>query len=437
MRNLALDSPLALCLLVAFFGALSSLMPMSPAEPVLVGVAAVAPPWLLFPLLLVATVSHMSTKTLVFLGGARLERLVGKRHRQRFDATRARLAGRSDLQRSTLLLSSITGLPPFYITTALCGTLRMPLCHFLMIATSGRAIRFAALIFIPQLFRAAELPAQHVRRTASQPVAVVVAGDGTETIVLISGVLGGVARFRPLAALLVADGQRVITIDPYLLSIDSADVSLAALARRVGAELAARGVVSARVVGHGHGGGVALRLAASADGRVSELYLLDVGAQATQRTPVFSSSLRLVPFLTRLPYGRTFVRNRFIAGLRENSGTSTWLDARAEADYADAVLDDIDRVIKLANRLAVASEPEALSAVVARVTVPVTVILGAVKRPASPGAEEIAALDSIRDHVRTQIIAGVSHFPHEEAPSQVFSYLRRKTQVARRKEPVS
>ena len=152
MHDFALQSPLLLCAVVVIFGAAASLVPVSPIEPILVGVATIAPPWLLVPLVVLATVSHMSTKTLVFIGGAKVEKAVSGRNRERFARARARLAGRDRLQQSTLILSSVTGLPPFYLTTALCGALAMPLPQFLIVATSGRAIRFAVLIFIPQLF---------------------------------------------------------------------------------------------------------------------------------------------------------------------------------------------------------------------------------------------------------------------------------------------
>jgi membrane protein YqaA with SNARE-associated domain len=56
------------------------------------------------------------------------------------------------LQRGTLFLSSVVGVPPFYVVTAICGTLRMPLHEFLILGTTGRIIRFAALMLLPQLF---------------------------------------------------------------------------------------------------------------------------------------------------------------------------------------------------------------------------------------------------------------------------------------------
>ncbi len=243
------------------------------------------------------------------------------------------------------------------------------------------------------------------------------------TFVLLSGVLGGLAGYRPIERGLLARGYRVIVIDPYLMSIDSTDVSFDALARRVDAQLVARGVTTARVVGHAHGGGVALRLAANAPGRVSELFLLNVGALSGNKSPVFSSSMRLATIVTHMPGGKSFVRRKIAAGIRENSGRADWLDDATLHAYIDGPLDNIGRVVRMAARLGKSQEPEPLSDVVARIHIPVTMLLGALKCPASPGAEEIAALKVLGALVRTVRIEGTCHFPHEEAPETVLRYL--------------
>ena len=106
----------------------------------------------------------------------------------------------------------------------------------------------AALIIAP--LAAAILPAQ----SGKSVVTVRDAGKGTETWVLLSGTLGGVSGMHRLETRLVAGGARVVTIDVYGLSVDSADVSFAALARRVDATLERLQVQQAHVVGHAHGG---------------------------------------------------------------------------------------------------------------------------------------------------------------------------------------
>ena len=257
------------------------------------------------------------------------------------------------------------------------------------------------------------------------PPAITVAGEGRNTYLLLSGVIGGVAGYHRIERRLVELGNRVIVIDPYLLAIDSDDVSFDALAKRVDAELAARGVDTVRIVGHAHGGGVAIRLAANARGRASELFLLNVGALTDHRNPVFTSSIRLAPLITRLPGGRAFLRRRILDGLRQNGGHTEWLDSSTVRAYTEPMLDNIGRVVAMAMRLGKAEEPEPLAAVIQRLRVPVTVIIGALTCPASPGRDELAALEPLGRLVRIDTLAGVCHFPHEELPDELVHRLLR------------
>jgi pimeloyl-ACP methyl ester carboxylesterase len=267
----------------------------------------------------------------------------------------------------------------------------------------------------------------------SRPRMSIEADRGRDTYVLLSGLVGGVAGYRPLEALLLRQGKRVIIIDPYRLSIDSADVSFAALARRVDAVLARQGVTSAIVVGHAHGGGVALRLAANSPDRVHALYLLDVGALETNHSPIFSASLRLIPVITHVPGGDGFVQARFIRALRQNSGRQGWLDSTTQREFAEPLLRDIGRVIALGQRLAASREPEPLSVLLARVHVPVTVVLGDAPHEASPGPEEMNALVALGTLLRIEHLPGIGHFMQEEAPIEVARILlvRQNPTVAR------
>ena len=251
---------------------------------------------------------------------------------------------------------------------------------------------------------------------------VTVRGSGPTTFVLISGMVGGVSGFRRLASLLESE-NRVVTIDPYRLAADSADVTFAALARYVDTILGELGVDSARVVGHAHGTGVALRLAANSPDRVSALYFLDGGAVDENRTALFASSLKWASFIMKFPGGRNFVRGRFIKGIKQNAGRRDWLDSATVRAYTEPVLSQMSKAISLAKRLEHAREPDSNRAVVERVRVPVTVLLGDVPHPAEPDSSEITALASLGDLVRIERLPGVGHFPHEESPAEVAAYL--------------
>jgi pimeloyl-ACP methyl ester carboxylesterase len=423
VREFAQSSPLLLCLIIVIVGAVSSLLPMSPVEPVLVAVAVVAPTWLLIPIIVLVTVSHMSTKMLIFLGGRKVEAAFTGRGRERFERARERLSGHPRLQHGTLFVSSVTGLPPFYVITALCGTLRMPVREFLFLATTGRAIRFAALVLAPQLFRPAVAAAQ------APPPAVRVAGSGAQTYVLLSGMVGGVGGFRRLETRLVSQGNRVVSIDPYQLAIDSTTVSFDAMARLVDAELGTLGIWGAQVVGHSHGGGVALRLAANAPRRVSALYLLDVGAMPSNQGAVFGSAIRLVPIISRVPGGKAFIADRILAGLRDNAAATEWIDDSTRVGYTRPLVDNIDHVVAMAIRLGRAAEPEPVNDVISRVQAPVTVLVGEIRTKSGPTAPELTALERLSRSFRLDTITGAGHFPHEERPDYVARLLTARTSV--------
>jgi pimeloyl-ACP methyl ester carboxylesterase len=265
----------------------------------------------------------------------------------------------------------------------------------------------------------AMLGAQQTRYDSS---VVSVRGSGPTTFVLITGMVGGVGGFRRLASVLESE-NRVVIIDPYRLAADSAEVTFAALARYVDTVLGELGIDSARVVGHAHGTGVALRLAANSAGRVSALYFLDGGAVDENRTTLFASSLKWASLIVRLPGGRNFVRGRFVKGIRQNAGRQEWLDSATVRGYTEPVLGQLSKAISLAKRLDHAREPESYLTVVDRVRIPVTVLLGDVPHPAEPDSSEITALAALGDRLRIERLPGVGHFPHEETPGEVAAYL--------------
>jgi pimeloyl-ACP methyl ester carboxylesterase len=171
------------------------------------------------------------------------------------------------------------------------------------------------------------------------------------------------------------------------------------------------------------GGGVAIRLAANAPHRVSALYLLDIGASAVNRSPIFNRSVRLVPLIARIPGGRAFIRKRMIRGLRESSGRDHWINAVTERAYTQPMLDDVDRVSGMALRLTRAEEPDSLPTLISRLAIPVTVLLGGAPHTTAPTSDELEALVPLGRLLRIEHLPNVGHVPHEEAPDDVVRYL--------------
>ena len=59
-----------------------------------------------------------------------------------------------------------------------------------------------------------------------------------------------------------------------------------------------------------------------------------------------------------------------------------------------------------------------------------TVVLGAAPHDADVGPEEIAALAPLGPRVRIERMAGVGHFPHEEAPNELLELLAPQRHLA-------
>jgi membrane protein YqaA with SNARE-associated domain len=70
-------------------------------------------------------------------GGERLRRVVN------------RAAGQRHAAAATVLISAITGLPPFALVAALAGAGRIRLRSFLVMGFAGRSARFAGLMLVP------------------------------------------------------------------------------------------------------------------------------------------------------------------------------------------------------------------------------------------------------------------------------------------------
>jgi membrane protein YqaA with SNARE-associated domain len=130
----------------------SGFVPVVNAELFLVGVAALAPREELAALALLAAAGQMVAKSAWYLGGRGVVRLPTGKRRADLEAVQARVE-RWRSKDLLVLVSASVGLPPFFATSILAGTLRLPFARFLVVGLAGRALRFGAVIAIPALGR--------------------------------------------------------------------------------------------------------------------------------------------------------------------------------------------------------------------------------------------------------------------------------------------
>ena len=131
----------------------SGIVPIINAELNIVLLASVAPRHLLPTLFVVATLSHMIGKSVMYLGGRGIDRWRYEPLKRRVAAARAKLEGRSELGAVLIFVSAVTGIPPFYAVTVVSGVMRYRFVPFFILGFVGRLLRFGGLLFVPAVAR--------------------------------------------------------------------------------------------------------------------------------------------------------------------------------------------------------------------------------------------------------------------------------------------
>jgi pimeloyl-ACP methyl ester carboxylesterase len=126
-------------------------------------------------------------------------------------------------------------------------------------------------------------------------------------------------------------------------------------------------------------------------------------------------ALRVAPMIARVPGGKTLMRRRLTDGLRQNSGTDEWLDAETVRRYIEPLVDSVGRATSIGRRMLSSTEPEPIDSIVARVRMPVRILVGELPHPAGPSPSEVAMLAQ----ARVIRLPGIGFFAHEEAPHTV------------------
>jgi membrane protein YqaA with SNARE-associated domain len=131
----------------------SGVFPLVNAEVFLVGVAALTPSSRLATVVASATAGQMIAKTFMYLVGRGVFRLPWRgRAKVDLDAASARVA-RWRSKDLLVFVSAALGLPPFYVTSIVAGTLRFPFWRFFGFGLAGRVVRFTLLVTIPSVGR--------------------------------------------------------------------------------------------------------------------------------------------------------------------------------------------------------------------------------------------------------------------------------------------
>ena len=136
-------------------GFVSGLLPAVNTEAYLLTLAALAPSPTLAPAVLCVTAGHMLAKALLYLAGSgALECRFLAKPEGRLADVRRRLGSLQGGASAVVFSSALTGVPPFYVVSVAASSLRLSLARFLLVGSSGRLLRFAAIVALPGLLGA-------------------------------------------------------------------------------------------------------------------------------------------------------------------------------------------------------------------------------------------------------------------------------------------
>jgi membrane protein YqaA with SNARE-associated domain len=144
----ALVVRLGLPLATFVYCVVSGFVPVVNAELFLVGVAAVASRESLPLVVLMAAAGQMTAKSGMYLGGRGVVRLPKGKRQEDLHALQERVA-RWRSKDLLVFVSAAVGLPPFFATSILAGTLRFPFVRFLLAGFLGRLVRFGVFVAVP------------------------------------------------------------------------------------------------------------------------------------------------------------------------------------------------------------------------------------------------------------------------------------------------
>ena len=143
LTHVSIEAAAITSLALAF---VSAIIPWVNAEALVLALPAVAHSRAeLAGLVLLVTVGQMAGKCVVYCAGRRGARIGSQKMAERLARWQERAAKSPRRAIALVAISSVIGIPPFYLMSAVAGAVGMNLGWFLAAGTCGRLVRFTAI----------------------------------------------------------------------------------------------------------------------------------------------------------------------------------------------------------------------------------------------------------------------------------------------------
>ncbi len=132
-------------------GFVSGLVPFINSEVYLVAVSTMVGRQALLPVALLSAAGQMVAKTIIFYAGRGVFKINMGKLEKKIEAVQKKFQDWEKKADVLMLISASVGMPPFYVVSFVAGGLKLHYIRFLIAGITGRSIRFAAIVYFPQL----------------------------------------------------------------------------------------------------------------------------------------------------------------------------------------------------------------------------------------------------------------------------------------------
>jgi pimeloyl-ACP methyl ester carboxylesterase len=263
----------------------------------------------------------------------------------------------------------------------------------------------------------------------AETLQVTVRGAGAP-VVLLPGLFGSAFSYRHVVPALVDSGYRTIVIEPLGMGTSSRpaghDYSLTTQADRISAALDSLDLRHVILVAHSTSASIAMRMAIRRPDLVNGILSIDGGPAEDAAMPGFRRILRFAPLL-RLFATRGRMEKMVHDNFIKSSGDTSWVTPDVVRGYASGATANPGATLDGFRGMANSPERQRLAGNLARIGVPVLVLVGGAPHSGGVGAGELAQLAAALPVFAADTIAGAGHFLMEERPDVVIAGVRRLT----------
>jgi pimeloyl-ACP methyl ester carboxylesterase len=260
---------------------------------------------------------------------------------------------------------------------------------------------------------------------------------GDVAVLLLPGPVGSAFSMRSVVRGLQARGIEPFVIDPLGMGASTrpkgADYTLSAQAARIGRVLEKElpagvpVIVAAQVTS----ATIAFHLAATDTSRIGGVISIAGGPIDQQGTPGVRTALTFAALLDN-PIGRGFAKRRFVSALRDQSADDRWLTDEVVKQYVAPIEHDLRGLLRTLGAMQAAVEPFPIASRLARITVPVRLLVGDKPSASAPSAAQVLMLQRHVPRFALDTLRPGGTMLHEERAADVARAIDEMVRGARR-----